>query len=263
MAVTTSYSGSRRANARAAAFAAKQKRQKMIIGVGLVLLVLILAYEVPHTLKMMHGTAPRASEPVATDTTASAGATTTAPAHKPSALWRTLKHTPASNPFSSGVAGKDPADKSVSVPSGLGDPYAPTVKGEDPAATSAGATADGSAGPTVSTVSTSLPKTIVVGSPGAGRTAKTGWILILASIPSSQGRAAANAFAKKAAGRGVGSISILNSSNAKPLRGGYWVVYTGPFPTLSDVNDTASQVHAAGYATAYVRQLVVYGKKSN
>lgn len=260
MAVTTSYSGNRRSNARAAAFAAKQKRQKVIVAVGLVLLLLILAYEVPHTLKMMHGTSTsRPTTPVSTDATTSSGAATTAPSHKPSALWHTLRHAPATNPFSPKVPAQDPTNKVVSVPAGVGDPFSPTVNGADP-----GLTQSGSAAPASTTATSgSLPKTIVVGSPGAGRTAKTGWILILASIPSGQGRGAANAFAKKAMSRGVGSVSILNSSNAKPLRGGYWVVYTGPFPTLAGVNQTASRVHSAGYGSAYVRQLVVYGKKSN
>ena len=60
---------------------------------------------------------------------------------------------------------------------------------------------------------------------------------------------------------GVGSLSILNSSKRRPLRGGYWVVYTGPFSTLAQVNHNASGVHARGFTSAYIRQLIVYRKK--
>jgi hypothetical protein len=60
---------------------------------------------------------------------------------------------------------------------------------------------------------------------------------------------------------GVGSLSVLNSSNRRPLRGGYWVVYTGPFSTLAQGNSNASSVHSHGFTSAYIRQLIVYKKK--
>ena len=255
MAVTTSYSGNRRSNARAAAFAAKQKRQKVLVAVGLVLLLLVLVYEVPHTLKLMHGGSTSSTSstlaPTAPTTQAPAAASTAASTKAAAAAWKAVRHLSPHDPFANSAAGASSAYGSVSVPSGLRDPFA-SSGGASSSSSSSSAGAASSV--------TTLPKTIVVGSPGAGRTAHTGWIVILASIPSGQGRATANAFAKKAAGRGVGSISILNSSNAKPLRGGYWVVYTGPFPTLAGVTKTAGHVHAVGYGTAYIRQLVVYGK---
>ena len=51
---------------------------------------------------------------------------------------------------------------------------------------------------------------------------------------------------------------MLNSSNRRPLRGGYWVVYTGPYATLSAVTSRAGSVHSQGYPTAYIRELIVY-----
>ena len=72
-----------------------------------------------------------------------------------------------------------------------------------------------------------LPKQIVIGRPGGHRVAKRGWIVILASIPTRNGRSAALSFARGAR-RSVGGLSVLNSSNRRPLRGGYWVVYKGP-----------------------------------
>jgi hypothetical protein len=45
------------------------------------------------------------------------------------------------------------------------------------------------------------------------------------------------------------------------LRGGYWVVYTGPYPGLSAVNTAAKHVHGSGFGDAYIRELVVYKSK--
>ena len=64
-----------------------------------------------------------------------------------------------------------------------------------------------------------------------------------------------------AGGAGIGDVSLLNSSNRRPLRGGYWVVYTGPYNTLAEVSAAANHVHSSGFATAYIRQLVVYKAK--
>src|SRR5205823_10226553 len=103
-----------------------------------------------------------------------------------------------------------------------------------------------------------LPEKIVIGSPGGGRVAQHGWIVILASIPTGQGRSSADSFAARANRSGIAGLSILNSSNRRPLRGGYWVVYVGPYATLAQVSARASAVHAQGYSTAYIRELIVY-----
>ena len=97
----------------------------------------------------------------------------------------------------------------------------------------------------------------MIGRPGGHRVAKRGWIVILASIPTRNGRSAALSFARGAR-RSVGGVSVLNSSNRRPLRGGYWVVYTGPYSTLAAVSQRAGSIHAAGYRTAYIRELISY-----
>ncbi len=102
-----------------------------------------------------------------------------------------------------------------------------------------------------------LPKQIVIGRPGGNRVAKRGWIVILASIPTNNGRGAAVRFARGARGN-VGGLSVLNSSNRRPLRGGYWVVYSGPYSTLAAVSRRAGSIHAAGYGSAYIRELITY-----
>jgi len=221
----------RRVSAHAARAAAKQRRQKIVVAVLGVLLVGLLAYEVPHTLKLLKGNsstpAPTASAPV------------TAPRQKATTLPR-------------GAAGRDPF-AARSLPNG--DPRAAAAGGPDPFTSPAAARATPSA-PAVSTT-TALPKRIVIGHPGAGRVATHGWIVILASIPTGSGRGDAERFARSARAN-VGSLSILNSSHRRPLRGGYWVVYSGPYATLSTVSRRAGDVHAAGYRTAYIRELITY-----
>ena len=52
-----------------------------------------------------------------------------------------------------------------------------------------------------------LPKQIVIGRPGGHRVAKRGWIVILASIPTNNGRGAASRFARSARGTSARSPS--------------------------------------------------------
>jgi hypothetical protein len=228
-----------RRTAYAAAAAAKDRRQKIIAAVLGVVLVLVLVYEVPHLLKSLRGS----------KTTVAPSATTpTQPKATPAAvgLLDALRKTPAVDPFAQPIpAGGDPAPRNVAVPRGSVDPF--TGKASAVSQTSAPPT---SVGP--------LPERIVIGKPGGGRVAKHGWIVILASIPTAQGKASATSFASKARGRGLSPVSVLNSSNRKPLRGGYWVVYTGPYATLSGVTRRAGNVHGLGYPTAYIRELIVY-----
>ena len=111
----------------------------------------------------------------------------------------------------------------VATPAGLHDPFAKPH-------TSQAAVAPATQKPMTASP---LPGTIIVGTPGANKVTVQGWIVILASIPTAQGAVAANSFAAQARKAGVGAVSVLNSSNRKPLRGGYWVVYTGPYNTLA------------------------------
>jgi hypothetical protein len=216
--------------------AAKERRQKVLAIVLGVILVIVAAYEIPNTLhKLNKSSAPEsAATPAATPTT---------PAVVPQAIPKSLQRATPSDPFSASVVGSsDP---------GVGSAI---VAGRDPFAE----TAPPAAAPTQVSSSPLLPEKIVIGSPGGGRVAQHGWIVILASIPTGQGRDAAVSFASRARGNGIGSLSILNSSNRRPLRGGYWVVYDGPYQTLAQVSGRASVIHASGYSTAYIRELIVY-----
>jgi hypothetical protein len=215
----------RRGSANNARIAAKQRRQKILVVVLLAVLVGLLAYELPHLLKR------------------STGNSSTAVAAAPAAS--TLK--PERKRLPGGGNGADPfAVKSLPD----GDAHAVTASGPDPftglspSSSSSAATA-------------ALPSRIVIGRPGGHRVAERGWIVILASIPTSNGRPTAVRFARGARAN-VGGLSVLNSSNRRPLRGGYWVVYSGPYSTLGAVSRRADTIHAAGYRSAYIRELIAY-----
>ena len=229
--------GKRPGTAYAAAQAAKARRQMIIVGILCLGLVGVLAFEAPTFLKLFRGSKAAVSPPAPTVTLQ-----TPTPTGKKALT--ALRHAPASDPFSARVASASDSDvRQVPIPPGSHDPFAaPAIAGSTPAVTA-----------------TPLPQQIIIGTPGGNRTATHGWIVILASIPTGQGEASATKFAATARQNGIDEVSVLNSSNRRPLRGGYWVVYTGPFTTLGDVSARASSVHAHGYATAYIRELIVYG----
>lgn len=222
----------RRRSAYAARMEAKRRRQKILVVIGLVMFAALIAYEVPHTIKLLRGKSSPAASSVVTPATVS----TTQPRQIPK------QFSSSGDPFA--ARSLPNADPQVGAETGGHDPFAaPSAANPAPAPTP--------------TIAEPLPKQIVLGTPGPNRTAVRGWIVILASIPTGEGRGSADGFARRASGN-VGNVSILNSSNRKPLRGGYWVVYKGPFRTLPQVSSAVTRVHAAGYGGAYIRELIVY-----
>jgi hypothetical protein len=239
----------RRTKAAAAAQkrASKERRQRFMV-VGLVgLLVLVLAFELPKLLKA--GSTP---------------ATTSAPAAAPAVVaptpdelstskaYKAALKQPPHDVFAGPVSGSPTTLGSVSTPPGLHDPFA------SPNSSEAAVVA---VTPTTPPKTPQLPGKIILGTPGPGKVAETGWIVILASIPTAAGQSSATSFAATAAKSGVGKVSILNSSNRKPLRGGFWVVYTGPYGSLTQVSSAADNVHKSGFTSAYIRELIVYKAK--
>jgi hypothetical protein len=224
----TSSVAQRRRSAYAAAAAAKQRRQKIIVIVCFVIFLALMAYEVPHLMHRNRGT-----------TTAPASTPAPTAVARPKTLPKELRRGSAADPFAArSFSSVDPKAGSA-------------LPGRDPFASAATQTAGEPA-------TTPLPETIVIGTPTASGATVHGWIVILASIPTRQGQASAESFARSARRDGIGSVAVLNSSNRRPLRGGYWVVYTGPVRTVSAAEQLASSVHSTGYRAAYVRELIEY-----
>ena len=228
---------------------AKERRQKVMVAVGGVLLLLLLAVQLPKLLSRGGSSsssgAPAAAAPTTLPATADNTGIQTAKAYRAA-----LKQAPH-DVFMVRKLSSDNTLGAVATPAGLHDPFAKPH-------TSQAAIAPPTQRP--ATISP-LPGTIIVGTPGANKTTVQGWIVILASIPTAQGATAANSFAATARKGGFGAVSVLNSSNSKPLRGGYWVVYTGPYNTLAQVSTAADTIHGSGFKTAYIRQLVMYKAK--
>src|SRR5262249_29036226 len=208
----------RRRSAQNARVAAKQRRQLIVAGVLCVVLVALLAYVVPHTLKRLDvGSSPPGAAP-----SAPAGH---APRHEPKAL----RGGTGADPFAArSLPDGDTAVAAARGPRPFMGPQAPPVEATPPPPPPA---------------AQALPHQLVIGRPGGGRVATHGWIVILASIPEGSGRDAAVRFAR-AARANVGGLSVLNSSRRRPLRGGYWVVYTGPYDSLAGLSRPAGARHA-------------------
>lgn len=200
---------------------AKQRRQAIFLILLAGVLAALLAYELPQILNRSSGSNPGVNAASIVPITIHRGK---------------KKHEPAKgDPFQGNPL---PNKDSRAQHGGGGDPF----KGEG--------------GPPPTLAPSLIPGQIVIGRPGGHRRATHGWIVILASIPTRNGHDNAVRFARRA--RAVGDLSILNSSNRRPLRGGYWVVYTGPYQTLAGVSRRAGSVHAAGYRGAYIRELITY-----
>jgi hypothetical protein len=237
----------RRTKAAAAAEqrAAKERRQRYVVGGLAALLVVVLAFEVPKLMKAGGG----ASAPIVT--TPAAAAPTVDQAQQSKAYKAALRQPPR-DVFNLQSTGSPTTLGSVATPPGLHDPFAKPHSSE---------AAVVAVTPLVAPKTPQLPGKIVLGTPGSDRVAVAGWVVILASIPTQAGQSAATSFAKTAAKSGIRSISVLNSSNRRPLRGGFWVVYTGPYSSLIQVSSAADNVHKAGFTGAYIRELIVYKAK--
>jgi hypothetical protein len=241
----------RQAKAAASQRAAKERRERiMIVGLAAVL-VIVLAIELPKVLKSSSSSSS-SSAPPAAPVTSVPGSTAPASAKTTSKALRVALNQPPHDVFATRTAGTPSAIGNVPVPAGRHDPFA--TPGSAAAAVAPPV-------PKPKTVASTLPGTIIIGTPGKGRVAVKGWIVILASIPTGEGEGVAKTFAATARKQSLGTVSILNSSNRRPLRGGYWVVYVGPYNTLGAVAGAAGRVHGAGFGTAYIRELIVYKKK--
>jgi hypothetical protein len=77
----------------------------------------------------------------------------------------------------------------------------------------------------------------------------TGFTAILASVTT---EAEARKIQSEASGHGL-DAGVLYSSEYNSLRPGYWVVFSGVFPTVDGAEARAGHAHELGYADAYPR----------
>ena len=82
---------------------------------------------------------------------------------------------------------------------------------------------------------------------------KDGFSIFLKSVPTSEGRAKADAAAQRARNNGLSQVGVLNSSDYSSLNPGYWVTFTGIYDTQQQANAALPNARARGFPTAYTR----------
>jgi hypothetical protein len=237
-----SASAGRQRRAQSAA-ASKARRQKKLVAAGLVVLAVVLAIQVPRTLKQLGG---ESASPTAasTPTPTAAAPTPAADTDKTSKELKSLIAVPPGDPFATRAISGREVTPSTSVSSNLRDPFGASR-------------ANPPAQPTP-TPAPRIPARIVIGTPRAGRTARVGYIVVLASVPTREGSASAARTASRARSQGIAGVAVLQSSTRKTLRAGYYVVYVGPYKSQGSAMNAAAGIHARGFRDAYIRELVRY-----
>jgi cell division septation protein DedD len=85
--------------------------------------------------------------------------------------------------------------------------------------------------------------------------ATSGWTVVLASSPISEGRATAAATAKRAAHDGLTQVGVLDSSDWSSLHPGYYVVFSGIYTSSADAQYAVAKAMKSGFSLAYVRPI--------
>jgi len=237
--------------------AAKAKKEKILLAACGVVLLGIIAFEGPKTLKKLHRSAAPAPATVApSSSTAPAAGSQAGSTGKADSLAAT-KHFASKDPFAVQLGTEAAASSQVTAVAGptvrqshfvQKDPFIQQLTfAAPPTAASATPTPGSSPGPTRKSVG---------GKPVTGTAGTRGnYIVMVASIPLSDGRGAASAEAAKARSHGISSVNIVDSSRYPTLRTGFYAVYSGPYPTLSELLPALEQVRGKGYPSAYTRLL--------
>lgn len=84
---------------------------------------------------------------------------------------------------------------------------------------------------------------------------QAGYTVVLASVPTTDGRAAAEEQAERAIDAGLTDVGVLESSSYSSLHPGYYVVFTGIRDSFADTQADIESAHAGGYPKAYQRQI--------
>jgi hypothetical protein len=80
---------------------------------------------------------------------------------------------------------------------------------------------------------------------------KSGYTVVLESLPVAGGRAAAVARARQAKARGLRDVGILVSSQYSSLHAGYYAIFAGIYGSSSQASAAVSTAHGHGFPDAY------------
>lgn len=84
---------------------------------------------------------------------------------------------------------------------------------------------------------------------------RNGYTIVLASVPTSQGRSKADAAGRRALNAGLTQVGVLDSSDFTSLRPGYYVTFSGIYTTLNQAEGGLTTARGAGFPLAYVREI--------
>jgi hypothetical protein len=84
---------------------------------------------------------------------------------------------------------------------------------------------------------------------------RSGYTVVLNSIPTTSGRGRAVEEARRAIRAGLRDVGVLESSDFSTLHPGYYVVFAGFYPGSSEATDAVSAARAAGFPAPYPRQI--------
>lgn len=240
--------------------AARAKKEKILLAVCGVVLLGVLAFEGPKTLKRFHGSsaAPATVAPTASTTTPATGPQAANSTAKADSLGAT-KHLASKDPFVAQLGTEAAGSSQFTTVAGPAVRESHFVK-KDPfiqqLSFAAPPTASSTTAPTTAPTEKPASGTPASKKP-AGDKAEPGgnYIVMVASIPISDGHGAARAEAAKARSQGIASVKIVDSSSYPTLRTGFYAVYSGPYPTLAELLPALEQVRGKGYPSAYTRRL--------
>jgi hypothetical protein len=84
---------------------------------------------------------------------------------------------------------------------------------------------------------------------------KSGWTIVLDSVPTTNGRAGAVAEARQALGLGMKQVGVIDSSGFSSLHPGYFVVFAGIYDTEAEAQSHVIEAHRHGYRGPYPRPI--------
>jgi hypothetical protein len=84
---------------------------------------------------------------------------------------------------------------------------------------------------------------------------RSGYTVVLESIPTASGRAAALQRAKEARTRGLRQVGVLDSANFSSFHPGFYVVFAGIYGSYTDASAALGNAHSHGFPDAYPRQV--------
>lgn len=84
---------------------------------------------------------------------------------------------------------------------------------------------------------------------------KSGWTIVLDSVPSVNGRAGAVAEAKQALQLGLKQVGVLDSARFSSLHPGYFVVFAGIYDSEAEAQSHIIEAHRHGFRGPYPRQI--------